>query len=118
MQVKSRLNELNGFWTYRGALLPGVEDVVFPDGDAVCGEPDPLEAVPHQLVWYDPQRPTLPGRLRQVLPHVHAEVLKQSISELFWPNTKQKDEDRNDRLKPIRGFHWVFLNQLTETSGW
>ena len=69
------------FRTYRGALLPGVEDVVFPDGDAVCGEPDPLEAVPHQLVGDDPQRPALPGRLRQVLPHVDAEVLEQLISE-------------------------------------
>ena len=68
-------------WTYRGALLPGVEDVVFPDGDAVCGEPDPLEAVSHQLVGDDPQRPALPGRLRQVLPHVHAEILEQKISE-------------------------------------
>ena len=61
---------------YPGALLPGVEDVVLPDGDAVVGEADPLETLPHEVGADDAEGAAPPRGLGQVAAQVDAEVLE------------------------------------------
>ena len=62
---------------YQKALLPSVEDVVFPYRDAVVGESDSLETVPHQAGRNCPESSTQPGRVSQVLSHVNSEILDE-----------------------------------------
>lgn len=58
------------------ALLPGLQDVELPDGDAGHGEPQPDEAVPHESVGHDTEGPAGPDGLGEVLLEVDPEVLE------------------------------------------
>ena len=58
------------------ALLPGLEDVELPDGDAGHGEPQPNQAVPHQSVREEAERPAVPDWLSEVLFDENTEILE------------------------------------------
>ena len=58
------------------ALLPGLQDVELPDGDAGHGEAQADEAVPHESVGDKAERPTGPDWLCEVLFDVNTQVLQ------------------------------------------
>ena len=61
--------------TYPEADLLGVVHVVEPDGEALGAEPDRLHAPPLRPRGEEPQPAAVAHRRRQVLAHVHPEVL-------------------------------------------